>query len=128
MGVGELVHGGRVGRAMTYHTRSLPCRPHQLSLQPIAIGPFSRVHFTITRITAYKEDKEVVRPALIRADNLDLDTLMALAERKAVSEADGHLTIFRFTTGWKCILKTPDLDSGAGRNEILNLQTYPNLN
>ena len=70
----------------------------------------------------------MVRPALIRVENLDLDTPMALAERKAVSEADGHLTIFRFTTGWTCTLKTPDLASGAGRNEILNLQTYPSLN
>lgn len=42
------------------------------------------------------------------------DTLVSLLEEIAKSEPPigrgGHLTIFRFTTGWKCILGTPHID------------------
>jgi len=37
-----------------------------------------------------------------------------LAEEIARERAGGHLTLLRFTTGWKVALGTPDLDSGAG--------------
>ena len=61
-------------------------------------------------------------------DNLDigraLSLLSCIAYMIALSESegpDGHITIFRFSTHWKVMLGTPDLDSGAGRNEVLNL-------
>ncbi len=59
--------------------------------------------------------------------DLDLATLLALAERRAVAEADGHLTLLRFTTGWKCLVGTPDLDSGAGRHEVWALPAHPTV-
>jgi len=52
----------------------------------------------------------------------DLRTLMSLAEMKADRDADGHLTIMRFTIHWKILLGTPDLDSGNGRDEIRPLK------
>jgi hypothetical protein len=56
---------------------------------------------------------------------MDLNTLMALAEKRAQSEADGHFTLMRFTTGWKCFLGTPDLDYGDGREQVLRQQMHP---
>jgi len=38
------------------------------------------------------------------------DTLVALLEEIARRDYGGHLTIFRFTTGWKCMLGTPWLE------------------
>ena len=38
---------------------------------------------------------------------------------------DGHLTIFKFTSGWKAMLGTPDLDGGTGRNEVARLAKVP---
>ena len=54
---------------------------------------------------------------LTELESCDLGTLLAVAERIAVARADGHLTIMRFTTGWKCMLGTPSLD-GDGRSEV----------
>jgi hypothetical protein len=56
-------------------------------------------------------------------DSLDLNTLLALAERTAVERADGHFTLMRFTTGWKCMLGTPNLDDG-GREEVSALPAF----
>lgn len=56
---------------------------------------------------------------------LDLNTLMSLAETIAQREADGHFTLMRFTTGWKCFLGTPDLDSGKGREQVWSQPMYP---
>ena len=53
--------------------------------------------------------------------------LVHLAEEIARKRADGHLTLLRFTTGWKVALRTPDLDSRAGRHEIAALSAYPTL-
>jgi hypothetical protein len=64
------------------------------------------------------------RPYFRPPEFLDLDTLVALAERKAAVEADGHFSLLRFTTGWKCMLGTPDLDSGRGRKQVSALKTY----
>lgn len=36
-------------------------------------------------------------------------TLFDLAEELAVAKRDGHMTIMRFTTGWKVIFRTPDM-------------------
>lgn len=59
-------------------------------------------------------------------DIMDLSTLVSLAENLA-NEQDGHLSIFRFTTGWKVMLGTPNLDTGQGREEIKKLKTYKSL-
>jgi len=63
--------------------------------------------------------------ALVPIEDLNLDILLALAERRAVAETDGHLTLLRFTTGWKFLLGIPNLDSGKGREEISVLKSYP---
>jgi hypothetical protein len=63
------------------------------------------------------------RPTLPSIESLDLDTLMALAERIAVERDDGHFTLMRFTTGWKCMRGTPDLD-GDGRTEVAALPAF----
>jgi hypothetical protein len=65
----------------------------------------------------------MARPTLPDAESLDLGTLLSLAERYAVDRADGHLTLIRFTTGWKCMLGTPDLD-GEGRKEVSALPAF----
>lgn len=39
----------------------------------------------------------------------------------------GHLTLMKFTTGWKVICWTPDLDSGQGRGQVKAVQGYPTL-
>jgi len=38
------------------------------------------------------------------------DTLVSLLEEIAKRDYDGHLTIFRFSTGWKVMLGTPHMD------------------
>jgi hypothetical protein len=68
----------------------------------------------------------MARPALVEIDSLDLDTLMAIAERIAVERTDGHLTLMRFTTGWKCMLGTPNLDID-GRSEVSSLPASPSV-
>jgi hypothetical protein len=57
----------------------------------------------------------------------DLISLISQAEQLAIEEADGHLTIMRFTTGWKCALGTPDLRGGDGSSEISQLQNFETL-
>jgi len=64
-----------------------------------------------------------MQPTRSNVESLDLATLLALAERIAVERADGHFTLMRFTTGWKCMLGTPDLD-GDGRGEVVKLPTF----
>lgn len=57
----------------------------------------------------------------VAATELDLATLLALVEMRAKSDADGHLTLMRFTTGWKCMLGTPQLDLFEGYREVKTL-------
>ena len=38
-----------------------------------------------------------------------------------------HLTILRFTTGWKVAWGTPDLDTGQGRDQVGSLPSFPTL-
>ena len=59
---------------------------------------------------------------------LSTDDIVALATITAKCYADGHLTILKFTTGWKCMVGTPDLDSGEGRKQIAALPDYESLN
>lgn len=60
-------------------------------------------------------------------DNLDLETLIMVAERRASKVADGHLTIMRFTTGWKAMFHTPNLLGPSGYDEVRQLQPFPTL-
>jgi len=69
----------------------------------------------------------MTRPEIMEAEDFDLETLISLAELLAVKEADGHLTIMRFTHGWKAFLQTPDLDTGDGRNEVANVMAFGTL-
>lgn len=46
----------------------------------------------------------------------------AIAEKR-----DGHLSLTRFTTGWKVLLATPDLDSGQGRQQVWELEMLHTL-
>jgi len=46
------------------------------------------------------------------------------AEDLAIEKADGHLTIMRFTSCWKVMLGTPNLDCGDGREEVRNLKSF----
>ncbi|NOK37139.1 hypothetical protein HMI49_28475 [Corallococcus exercitus] len=64
-----------------------------------------------------------MQPPRSNVESLDLATLLALAERIAVERAGGHFTLMRFTTGWKCMLGTPDLD-GDGRGEVAKLPAF----
>lgn len=69
----------------------------------------------------------MTRPFLPDIASLDFDTLMALAEQIAVEHADGHFTLMRFTTGWKCIIGTPDfniLGRINGSCEIMRLPSF----
>ena len=47
---------------------------------------------------------------------------------KAIAKktSDGHLTIMRFTTGWKVIFSTPDLTEES-REQIWNLKTHRDI-
>lgn len=38
-----------------------------------------------------------------------LGALLAEAEERANKEHDGHVSLLRFTTGWKAVWATPDL-------------------
>lgn len=46
--------------------------------------------------------------------------LFDLAEEIAIAKHDGHLTIMRFTTGWKVMFYTPDMTQD-GREEVLHI-------
>lgn len=67
-----------------------------------------------------------------------LAALLKKAERLATERADGHLTIMRFTTGWKIMLGTPETTieftscpcceiTGGGYAEIKKLQSFQSL-
>jgi hypothetical protein len=59
--------------------------------------------------------------------NLTLEDLIELYEGLVFRREDGHLTIMRFTTGWKVMPGTPDLDTGAGRDQIMILTSHKTL-
>ena len=64
-----------------------------------------------------------------------LEKLIAEAETLAKKETGGHLTILRFTTGWKVFLGTPDLYGSStdengqteGYRQIWNKPTFKTL-
>lgn len=53
-------------------------------------------------------------------------TLMDIVEFLRDTKTDGHFTLMAFTSGWKAMFKTPDLDTGEGRAEVSNRPTFPN--
>jgi len=62
-----------------------------------------------------------------KIQKLDLETSLAIAEQMATQKQGGHLTVFRFTTHWKCAFGTPCLDGPEGRGEVLQLKAFPTL-
>jgi len=60
-------------------------------------------------------------------DKLDLNTLFDILEEMAKKEADGHITILRFTTGWKVAFSTPDFNSSNGMEQISKLKNYETI-
>jgi hypothetical protein len=63
--------------------------------------------------------------------------LLRMAENMAVKYADGHVTIMRFTTGWKVMLGTPEMTvefsgedfeiTGGGYGEVGRLPGFDSL-
>ena len=51
---------------------------------------------------------------------MDTKMLLEAVEARAKKDHEGHFWIMRFTTGYKGGFSTPDLDSGYGREEVLN--------
>ena len=46
--------------------------------------------------------------------------LFNLAEEIAIAKHDGHITIMRFTTGWKVMFYTPEMTQ-HGRQEVFEM-------
>ena len=63
---------------------------------------------------------------IIQTPTPDLRTLISLVEIKA-RDYSGHLTIMRFSTEWKAMLGTPELDTGEGRKQVRALKGYESL-
>lgn len=61
--------------------------------------------------------------------DLTADQLLEMAEDVACTKSDGHLTLMRFTTGWKAMFGTPELiiggapgdDEGCEYDRIFNM-------
>jgi hypothetical protein len=53
--------------------------------------------------------------------------LLRRAQELAREQYDGHLTMLRFTGGWKVMLGTPDLRSGDGSGEVSRLRSFGSL-
>lgn len=62
-----------------------------------------------------------------RCQGRHLARLLRAVEALAELHHDGHYTILRFTTHYKALWGTPDLDSGAGRDEIRRHAGQPAL-
>jgi hypothetical protein len=63
---------------------------------------------------------------IMQTPNPDLRMLISLAEMRA-RDYGGHLTIMRFSTEWKAMLGTPNLDTGDGREQVRALNGYESL-
>ena len=55
-------------------------------------------------------------------DGLEAPEVKGLAIQLAKLTADGHLSVFRFSTGYKAVLGTPDI-VGADRERIFRLRS-----
>ena len=54
----------------------------------------------------------------------NLQTLLEKAELLAKETTDGHLSILKFTTGYKIFLGTPNLDIGEEREKINQMKSF----
>lgn len=59
--------------------------------------------------------------------NSDVGALVKEVEEMAKNEADGHVSMLKFTTGWKVFFGTPNLDVGEEREKIGKLQSFESL-
>jgi hypothetical protein len=50
--------------------------------------------------------------------NNTMDDLITLIENLAKEETDGHVTLMKFTGGWKVFLGTPLIDYNEGRDKL----------
>lgn len=64
---------------------------------------------------------------IFNQEDFDLELILQIAQAKASQKSDGHLTLLKFTTGWKVILDTPNLDNGKGREIVKNLKPFNTL-
>jgi hypothetical protein len=55
---------------------------------------------------------------------MDFEKMINLASQWAKMKYDGHYTLMSFTSGFKFMFGTPNLDSGDGREEVRNLKSY----
>jgi hypothetical protein len=60
-------------------------------------------------------------------DNISNDKLLVLVEELAIKKKDGHVSIMRFTGGWKVFLGTPDLRSGDGDEQVAGQKVHKEL-
>jgi len=58
---------------------------------------------------------------------ITLEDLFDLLEGLVGKREDGHLTVMRFSTGWKAMAGTPDLDTGKGRKQVGGLEMHKTL-
>jgi len=56
-----------------------------------------------------------------------LEELIKVVENLADKRKQGHLTLMRFTTCWKGMYGTVDLDSSEGRWQVANLAGFSTL-
>lgn len=56
-----------------------------------------------------------------------LEELLPLLEDLASRQCDGHLTLMKFTGGWKVFLGTPLIDGGEGRDQLSSEIRYNSL-
>jgi len=63
----------------------------------------------------------------VTATNPEIQFLLNQAIFTARNQHDGHLTMMRFSTGWKVCFGTPELDTGNGREQVLMLPQFETL-
>lgn len=61
------------------------------------------------------------------SEHAELVKLLQWAETIAEDDYDGHLTIMRFTTGWKSAFGTPNLDGAGGRESVEQVPGFKTL-
>jgi hypothetical protein len=67
------------------------------------------------------------RAFLFLEDAMELTNEELLEILRGLTGKKDHLTIFKFTTHWKIMLDTPDLDGKNGRAQVRNLRSYKDL-
>jgi len=63
----------------------------------------------------------------VTATHPEIQFLLNQAIFTARNQHDGHLTMMRFSTGWKVCFGTPELDTGNGREQVLMLPLFETL-